>query len=220
MYVLPKNIKRALAQRSSRYRLQQAIRQAWPSVFWGIRVAFGASLIISLVAIFTTISFIHSSQANSDDENDRTRRGRRHGTVSFQSSYFYDIWGPSPFDFLYWNRPYGYYGRYNGDYNQGSPDEMCFLTSVFSYVFGDGDPNANFEVRRLQLASTMIRLHNGAVTAEQLAPFCDNIPDPVEVESRTYVDEVRSSFTARVSGKISAFTLHSPRTTLFLLWSI
>jgi len=40
----------------------------------------------------------------------------------------------------------------------------------------------------------MIRQNKGAVTAEQLAPYCDEAPDPAEVEKTGYVDEVRISF--------------------------
>jgi hypothetical protein len=64
---------------------------------------------------------------------------------------------------------------------------MGFLESVFSYVFGDGNPNNGLEERRLSLAAQMIRDNKGAVTAEQLAPFCD-APDPDD-SSATYVDE-------------------------------
>lgn len=67
---------------------------------------------------------------------------------------------------------------------------MGFLESVFSYVFGDGNPNSGLEEKRLSLAAQMIRTNQGAVTAEQLAPYCD-APDPPDIESSTsaYVDE-------------------------------
>ena len=95
------------------------------------------------------------------------------------------FWGPSPFDFFYY-RPY--YSRYyyspansydnNNSNDNRDPGEMGFLESVFSYVFGDGDPNGDVEERRLALVAEMIRGNGGAVTAEQLAPFCDDIPLP------------------------------------------
>jgi hypothetical protein len=67
---------------------------------------------------------------------------------------------------------------------------MGFLESVYSYLFGDGNPNFELESKRLQLASNVIRANKGAVTAEQLAPFCD--PDVDAEEESSYVNEVRA----------------------------
>ena len=64
---------------------------------------------------------------------------------------------------------------------------MWFLESTFSYIFGDGNPNQGLEERRLSLAAQMIRQNNGAVTAEQLAPYCD-APEPSDSTS-SYVEE-------------------------------
>jgi len=101
------------------------------------------------------------------------------------------FWGPSPFDFFYY-RPYYsryYYSPAYGASNNRDPDEMGFLESVFSYVFGDGDPNGDVEERRIASAAEMIRGNGGAVAAEQLAPFCDGAPMPLMGEERAYVDE-------------------------------
>mmetsp|Transcript_63067 Transcript_63067/g.73782 ORF Transcript_63067/g.73782 Transcript_63067/m.73782 type:complete len:390 (-) Transcript_63067:386-1555(-) len=93
---------------------------------------------------------------------------------------FGGLWGPSPLDFFYYRPYYSPYSR-GGAVAVNDPNEeqeMGFLEAVFSYVFGDGDPNRELDSKRLQLASTMIRENNGAVTAEQLAPFCDDAPLP------------------------------------------
>ena len=100
----------------------------------------------------------------------------------------YGFWGPSPFDFFYYRPYYGYYATRPGD--RRNPDEMGFLESTFSYIFGDGNPNEELEVRRLSLAAKVIRENNGAVSAEQLAPFCDDAPKPDMGEEGAYVDEV------------------------------
>lgn len=94
--------------------------------------------------------------------------------MGFGGGFGGGFWGPSPFDFFYY-RPYGYYGYY-GQSMDGvvrDPEDMGFLESVFSFVFGDGNPNAGLEEKRLSLAAQMIRDNKGAVTAEQLAPYCD-----------------------------------------------
>lgn len=59
---------------------------------------------------------------------------------------------------------------------------------VFSYIFGEGDPNRTLEAARLREASKVIRKNGGAVTAEQLAPFCD-VDDPDELGSSFLVEE-------------------------------
>ena len=167
------------------------------------KLGFGVVLLASLVAIFSTIFFISSGGGgNSDrDEDDRReRRGGGGGGMMGMPGGFGGFWGPSPFDFFYY-RPY--YSRYyyvddgTGGARRGkrNDDEMGFLESVFSYVFGDGNPNGDVEVRRLSLAAEMIRKNGGAVSAEQLAPYCDDAPMPNMEEvvggekERAYVDE-------------------------------
>ena len=183
VYTFPSNIQSVLANKSLKYKTIQVIRKIWPAVFWGVRVSFGLALVASIVAIFSTIFFIQAS--SSSDDNDDRRRDNRSGGGGFGGSSLNMYFGPSPFDFFYY-RPYGAYGYYN---TGRDPEEMSFLESVFSYVFGDGNPNAGLEEKRLALAANMIRQNGGAVTAEQLAPFCDEAPTPRQMEESNYADE-------------------------------
>ena len=182
IYIFPQNLRSVLSNNSLKYNALATFRKAWPGLFWFIRVSFGVTLLVSLAAIFSTILFIQSS--SSSDDRDDDRRDRR-GGMSFGGSY---MWGPSPFGIFYWNRPYGYY--YAEPSQRTDPEEMGFLPSIFSYVFGDGNPNAQVEEKRLSLAAATIRENKGAVTAEQLAPFCDDAPTPSKFGEATYVDEV------------------------------
>jgi hypothetical protein len=184
LYEFPPGLNSVLASKSAKYKTQQAFEKAWPSIFWGIRVGFGVALVASVALVFSAIVVLQTSGGSSDDDRRRDNRG---GGLSFGSGL--GIWGPSPFDFFYY-RPYGYYGYYGTGNDVKDPEEMGFLESVFSYVFGDGNPNSGLEEKRLSLAAQMIRTNQGAVTAEQLAPYCD-APDPPDIESSTsaYVDE-------------------------------
>lgn len=184
IYKFPSNLKGVLASKNSQYQLQQTFEKVWPSLFWGIRVSFGVALVASLVAIYSSILFIQTS--SSDDDRRDNRRGGSMGGFGGSFNYF---WGPSPFDFFYY-RPYGYFGYYAADGERRDPEELGFFESVYSYVFGDGDPNVRLEERRLSLAAQMIRSNGGAVTAEQLAPFCDPEKTPEDVLQSSYVDEV------------------------------
>ncbi|PNH00520.1 hypothetical protein TSOC_013653, partial [Tetrabaena socialis] len=60
----------------------------------------------------------------------------------------------------------------------GTP--LNFVESIFSFVFGDGDPNTDFEEARWQRLGEMIRDKGGVVTAEEMAPFLDP-PEPAPV---------------------------------------
>ena len=82
---------------------------------------------------------------------------------------------------------YGYYGRvpysaryYGGPFVEAEvrrEEEPNIFEKVFSFIFGDGDPNFGIENARLRAAAQLIRENNGAVVAEQLAPFVD-VPPP------------------------------------------
>jgi len=168
IYEFPPNLNGVLSSNSAKYKALQTFEKAWPSIFWGMRVTFGVALVASVALVFSAIVVLQSSESGSSDER---RRDDRRGGMGFGMGGF---WGPSPFDFFYY-RPYGSYGYY-GNSMEGTvkdPEDMGFLESVFSYVFGDGNPNAGLEEKRLSLAAQMIRNSKGAVTAEQLAPYCD-----------------------------------------------
>jgi len=191
IYSFPSNLNGVLAQQSQKYKALQTFQKVWPALFWGIRVSFGLALVASLVAIYSTIFFIQSSSTEDNNRRDdrRTDMGGA-GGGGFGGGFNY-FWGPSPLDFFYY-RPYGYYGYYGANSpERRDPEKLGFLESVYSYVFGDGNPNMQLEQRRLQLAAQMIRQNQGAVTAEQLAPFSDPDIDPEDAIKSNYVDEVR-----------------------------
>jgi len=170
IYEFPGDLNGVLSSNSAKYKVRQSFEKAWPSIFWGLRVSFGVALVASVVLVFSAIVVLQTSSNSSSDDRD----DRRGGGMGFRGGF----WGPTPFDFFYY-RPYGYYGYY-GQTMDGvvrDPEDMGFLESVFSFVFGDGNPNAGLEEKRLSLAAQMIRDNEGAVTAEQLAPYCD-APNP------------------------------------------
>eukprot|EP00978_Attheya_sp_CCMP212_P018246 scaffold49615_cov45-Attheya_sp.AAC.1 len=198
LYTFPPNLSSVLSQNSQKYKLMQLKEKVWPKLFYGLKVSFGLVLVASLVAIFTTIFFVSQGGGSSDD--DRRRDNRRGGGGMSFGGGFGGFWGPSPFDFFYY-RPYysGYYATPGQAYRD--PDEMGFLESVFSYIFGDGNPNGDLEERRLSLVANLIRQNKGAVTAEQLAPFCDDAPEPsMSNDDATYVDE---SFVLPIVSKLN-----------------
>lgn len=142
--------------------------------------------------------FIQSGGGSSDDREDNRRGGN--GGFGFRygvGDLLFDLFYPRPY--LY-STNYGYYSRYDPYYSIGQTEQDAgddddekkggIFEGIFSYIFGDGDPNQNLEAARLREASRIIRANGGSVTAEQLAPFCDiEDPDMIMKEDFSITDE-------------------------------
>ncbi|GMH82575.1 hypothetical protein TL16_g09305 [Triparma laevis f. inornata] len=180
-YLFPTDFRSIMSQNSFKAKSSVAFEKYKPALVYGAKVSFGLALIVSIVTIYATIMVIHSS-SSSDDRDDR-RGGRRSGGggMNMGGNFF----GPSPFDVFYY-RPYRTYYVYGSPRREG----MGFFEGCFSYIFGDGNPNAQLEEVRIRSAAEMIRKAGGAVTSEQLAPFAD-VPEDArdDIDTRTFVDE-------------------------------
>lgn len=200
VYSFPKNLRNVLASNSARYKaLQTWQKDVWPKLFYGIRVGFGVFLFLSIFAIFSTVFFV-STAGGASDRDDRDDRRREGGFGGYgMGNFMFDLLFPR--NYFFYQPYYGYYGRmpYSarlyGDYRL-EPDEPepNIFERVFSYIFGDGNPNNGIETARLRAAAQVIRENGGAVVAEQLAPFADEPPAPGagymdDSKSGAYVDE-------------------------------
>merc|ERR1719399_2627866 len=67
--------------------------------------------------------------------------------------------------------PYGFYGGWFEP-----PPRMSLPEAIFSFVFGDGDPNVALRAARVRALAEVIRENGGAVVADSLAPFLDPPP--------------------------------------------
>ena len=57
-------------------------------------------------------------------------------------------------------------------------------------VFGDGDPNADYEARRWAMVGQLIQARGGVVAAEELAPYLDVTPEALAASATGgFVDE-------------------------------
>ncbi|KAH9738208.1 hypothetical protein KPL71_018706 [Citrus sinensis] len=70
----------------------------------------------------------------------------------------------------YWDP---YYYRRRRVQTDDDDKKMNFIESVFSFVFGEGDPNQGIEEKRWKLIGEYIASNGGVVTAEELAPYLD-----------------------------------------------
>ena len=171
-YKFAPNFRQILINRSFWLQANEWLKGVWQWVFYGIRISFGILLIISILIVVLGIIAawiaLNSQRSSSSDRNDRRSDSRSSGGSSsfiFMDSRRNSFGSPSVmFD------PYYYEPK---RIRERDPDEMGFLESVFSFLFGDGNPNFDLEERRWREIAAMIRSHNGVVIAEQIAPYLD-----------------------------------------------
>ncbi|KAH7554076.1 hypothetical protein JRO89_XS12G0106300 [Xanthoceras sorbifolium] len=168
LYVFPKDYRAKLAAKSFRLKIEPLLDKAKATAEYTIRVSFGTALVASIVIVYTAIIALLSSR--SDDDN----RGRRSRSFNPGFNFYF-----SPSDLL-WILIALFYQEYLDD----DDDKMSFIGSVFSYVFGDGDPNQGIEEKRWKLIGQYIASNGGVVTAEELAPYLD-----VQSTDGTMIDE-------------------------------
>jgi len=127
------------------------------------RISFGIMLILSLLIIAFAFIVISTAGNRDDRNNNRSNNGGGFGGM-------YWFWyGFSPFDLFYYGPDREQERRLR--YERGEP--VGFLEGVFSFLFGDGDPNADLEERRWQLVARTIASQRGVVAGEQVIPYLD-----------------------------------------------
>lgn len=165
------------------------------------RAMFGILLIGSLIAIVVGIFAAIASIFDSDGGFDiggvgdgfgdgLWDIGSSLGSVDWHFDWFaYDCarlftwsyyWGDP---YMYGYSPYGYsYDYYRSEQinSTAAPRSTAeiepekkgdFVTDCFSYLFGDGNPNADLEERKWHQIGLVIKRNHGVVVAEQIAPF-------------------------------------------------
>ncbi|WP_019500960.1 hypothetical protein [Pseudanabaena sp. PCC 6802] len=187
-YVFSRNFRNILLNRSFKLRMQAWLQSAWKWAFFLIRISFGIVLIISIaiVVIAIIIALIALQNSNNSDSS---------SSSSSSSDRSYDSRGGGVFvsntgwgnPFIWWGDPFAVFTpNYYEDKKQlqksQEPDakQMGFLESVFSFLFGDGNPNADLEERRWKAIAKVIRANGGVVAAEQIAPYLDDLGNTSE----------------------------------------
>jgi len=167
-YKFAPNFRQILVSRSFWLQVKEWLKGVWKWVFYAIRISFGILLIVSIIIVVLGIiaATIALNSQKGSDRDDR-RSDNRDGGGGF---IWLGGWG-NPFGnpFVMFD-PYYYEPE---QVRQRDPDEIGFLESVFSFLFGDGNPNTDLEERRWRDIASMIRSHNGVVIAEQIAPYLD-----------------------------------------------
>lgn len=169
VYLFPKNFRSILSNKYWQLRWQKTWEKVWRVLFYIIRISFGIVLIASILLMVVAIIAIYIAMNSSSD--DREGGGNR----SYGGGGFYFIPRFWLGDIFLWFDP-GYNRRRRQRRRQATGSyQMNFLESVFSFLFGDGDPNADLEEYRWQAIGAVIRNHKGAVVGEQIAPYVDEV---------------------------------------------
>lgn len=182
VYLFPRNFRDILRNKYLRLQLQEWWKKIWKVLFYVIRISFGIFLIVSIALIYIAILIIIMS-ANSDRDS-----GDRGG--DFGGGFFY-------FPNLFWYLSPNYDTYSYQRQREQRENKLNFLESVFSFLFGDGNPNANLEERRWQEIAAVIRNNQGAVVAEQIAPYLDDIGETYQQEYEDYMLPVLTRFNGR-----------------------
>jgi len=187
VYLFPKNFRTVLQNKFWRLRLQEWWQKVWGVLFYLIRISFGILLLVAIALIVIAI-FIIITASNRDSDG----RGDRHGSSGGGMLYMPYFW-ISPDWFWIFYPDYG--TRYQQRRRESS--NLNFFEAVFSFLFGDGNPNANLAERRWQQIASVIRNNGGAVAAEQIAPYLDEMGEGYAREYEDYMLPVLTRFNGK-----------------------
>lgn len=144
------------------------------AALWMVRCSFGILLIgsiLTLLVIFAVaVAFAMTAADGADGDLDIMGGDidALDGDLDFN---FFDLVNLTMF-FTWWHRDVteiDYYGH------KLQTRETGFVSNCFSFLFGDGDPNRNFEETAWKNIADIIRLHNGVITAEQVGPYLKDL---------------------------------------------
>lgn len=172
VYLFPKNFRSILRNKYWQLRWQQTWQKIWRVLFYIIRISFGiiliASILLMLVAILAILIAMNSSSDDREGSSNRGGFGGGYGGGLFVPHFWIGD--------IFWLFDPGYNRRRRLRRRQATGNyQMNFLESVFSFLFGDGNPNADLEEYRWQVIGSVIRNNKGAVIGEQIAPYIDQM---------------------------------------------
>lgn len=198
-YAFPRNFRGILRSKYWQLRAKELAAKVGQVAFYLIRVSFGIMLMLSIALIFIAIlalTIAASSQGGGNNRDDRRGGGFGGFYISpFNIFYLFD------FNYArgrrrYPNRRFANNG-YRPNRSSHTGEQLNFLEAIFSFLFGDGDPNADLEERRWQEIGKVINNNGGAVVAEQIAPYLDELGTESEQEYEDYMLPVLSRFNGR-----------------------
>ena len=196
-YLFPRNFRDVMRNKYWRLRFLESWNKVWRILFYLIRISFGVVLMASIALIFLAILFIIIALNSSDNKGSGGSWGgsdRSGGGMSFP---IFNWWFFSP-NYGYSDRGYSNRGTSNRRSRSArNEDGLNFLEAIFSFLFGDGNPNADLEEQRWQAIATTIRNNGGAIIAEQVTPYLDKLGERYQQEYEDFMLPVLTRFNGR-----------------------
>jgi hypothetical protein len=166
VYKYPSNFRTILYNKSVWLQVKKYTDFMWKVAFYLIRVSFGLALLASLsivvltILIFTIATMLSDNDGGGIDFGDWGSGGGS-SSSSWGGTWWYFDWGGSstPVETV--------------DPDAKEKKSLNFLGAVFSFLFGEANPNANLEELRWRSIGQVIRKNQGAITAEQVAPYLE-----------------------------------------------
>jgi hypothetical protein len=166
VYKYPSNFRTILYNKSVGLQVKKYTDFAWKIAFYIIRMSFGLALLASLsivvltILIFTIATMFSDNDGGGIDFGDWGSGGGG-SSGSWGGTWWYFDWGGS-------STP-----TETADPAEKEKKQLNFLGAVFSFLFGEANPNANLEELRWRSIGQVIRKNQGAITAEQVAPYLE-----------------------------------------------
>jgi hypothetical protein len=165
VYKYPSDFRNILYQKSLWLQVKKYTDLIWKIVFYLIRMSFGLALVASLSIVVLTIIIFTIATMFSDNDG---------GGIDFGD------WGSGGGNSSSWGGTWWYFdwgGSRSIDAveptEKKQKPQLNFLGAVFSFLFGEANPNANLEELRWRSIGQVIRKNQGAITAEQVAPYLE-----------------------------------------------
>ncbi|MBY0356827.1 MAG: hypothetical protein K2W82_02395 [Candidatus Obscuribacterales bacterium] len=170
LYSFPSDFEAVYNASGVRKFLQMILAKVSAALFYCLRISFGILLIasfitISLVFIVALVFIIFGIGASEGADGDMDGFELDADFFDWQELLIFFSWSVFTGGETQAERPVEYLGMQVEQPNQG------FFSNCFSFLFGDGDPNKKTSDLQWQNIAQLIRLCNGVVTAEQLAPY-------------------------------------------------
>jgi hypothetical protein len=174
IYSFDPNFEQAYAVKGLAKVASIACTLAFRAVFFALRISFGIILIGSIVIVITLIIAVIIAALCSDGGG-----GGDGGGGSFDFFDFGSI--GDGFSWDYSNTHQRKIERYgvpesNSFRVKKNVEKGNFLLECFSFLFGDGEPNPEFEQKSWQLIAEVIKRNHGIVAVEQLLPYAPGKP--------------------------------------------
>jgi hypothetical protein len=185
VYQFPQNFREVLRNKSFRLRLKEWWEKVWRVLFYLIRISFGIVLVLLIVlAIAALVILAIAASSAGRDDNDG-------GGIDFGGGGG-GFWFFPDFGWIFYPNYTDHYRR-----KESQSGNLNFLESIYSFLFGDGNPNADLEERRWRTIGTVIRNSRGAVIAEQISPYLDDVGQGFDQEYEQYMLPVLTRFDGR-----------------------